>query len=220
MVRFVTNKRHSVRFIKQLVCPTITNYLLMKKISIVIALFLVVISVKAQTKTNPNNTDEKVPDEQESLAKDYFSQIMGVALSATSNMKLFHFVYDWIGTPYRFGGSSRKGIDCSAFTKQLYSEVFKIDIERNSRDIFSMVSPVKKEDLKEGDLVFFKIHSRRISHVGIYLGNSRFAHASARGVAVSSLDDAYYKKYFYRGGRMLDAFKKELDSEEENNKAN
>src|SRR5471030_2210037 len=105
----------------------------MKKITIVIALLISVLSVTAQTKTSSNQTDEKAPDEQESLAKDYLSQIMGVVLSATSNMKLFHFVYDWIGPPYRFGGSSRKGIDCSAFTKQLYSEVFKIDIQRDSR---------------------------------------------------------------------------------------
>src|SRR5476651_2021937 len=135
----------------------------MKKIALAIALLFSVLAVQAQTKTTPKPADEKAPDEQESLAKDYLSQIMGVALSATSNMKLFHFVYDWIGTPYRFGGSSRKGIDCSAFTKELYSKVFNMDIERNSRDIFSMVSPVKKSELKEGDLVFFKIHSRSIT---------------------------------------------------------
>src|ERR1700736_43175 len=108
----------------------------MKKITIAIALFFSVLAVQAQTKISPKPTDEKVPDEQESLAKEYLSQIMGVALSATSNMKLFHFVYDWIGTPYRFGGGSRKGIDCSAFTKELYSEVFNEEIRRNSRDIF------------------------------------------------------------------------------------
>ena len=186
----------------------------MKKITIVIALFFSVLAVQAQTKISPNQTDDKNTDDQESLAKDYLSQIMGVALSATSNMKLFHFVYDWIGTPYRFGGSSRKGIDCSAFTKELYSQVFNMDIERNSRDIFSMVSPVRKDDLREGDLVFFKIHSRRISHVGIYLGGNRFAHASSRGVAINSLDDAYYKRYFYRGGRMLESFKAELEKED------
>src|ERR1700732_761235 len=101
----------------------------MKKIIIVLALFFSVAAVQAQTKTSPKPVDEKRSDEQESLAKDYLSQIMGVALSATSNMKLFHFVYDWIGTPYRFGGSSRKGIDCSAFTKELYSEVFNLDIQ-------------------------------------------------------------------------------------------
>ena|ERR1700744_315386 len=192
----------------------------MKKITIVIALFFSTLAVQAQTKISPNTTDEKNPDDQESLAKDYLSQIMGVAMSATSNMKLFHFVYDWIGTPYRFGGSSRRGIDCSAFTKELYSEVFNMDIERSSRDIFSMVSPVRRDDLQEGDLVFFKIHSRRISHVGIYLGNNRFAHASSRGVAISSLDDAYYKRYFYRGGRMLESFKAELEKQSTSSNSN
>jgi lipoprotein Spr len=186
----------------------------MKKITIIIALFFSVLAVQAQTKTSPNPSDNQTPDDQESLAKDYLSQIMGVALSATSNMKLFHFVYDWIGTPYRFGGSSKNGIDCSAFTKELYSQVFNMDIERNSRDIFSMVSPVNKDELKEGDLVFFKIHSRRISHVGIYLGSGRFAHASSRGVAINSLDDPYYKRYFYRGGRMLESLKEEIEKED------
>src|ERR1700742_4857912 len=189
----------------------------MKKIILVTVLFFSVLAAQAQTKTAPTPPADKNSDDQESLAKDYLSQIMGVALSATSNMKLFHFVYDWIGTPYRFGGSSRKGIDCSAFTKELYSQVFNMDIERNSRDIFSMVSPVRRDDLKEGDLVFFKIHSRRISHVGIYLGNNRFAHASSRGVAISSLDDAYYRRYFYRGGRMLESFKAELEKQSNNN---
>src|SRR6201996_6684512 len=184
----------------------------MKKVILALALFFSVVVAQAQTKTpDPQPATEK-QDDQESLAKDYLSQIMGVALSATSNMKLFHFVYDWIGTPYHFGGSSRKGIDCSAFTKELYSEVFNLDIRRNSRDIFSMVSPVKKADLKEGDLVFFKIHSRRISHVGVYLGNNRFAHASMRGVAISSLDDAYYSRYFYKGGRLLSQYKASLDN--------
>jgi lipoprotein Spr len=183
----------------------------MKKILIVIALFFSVLATQAQTKVIPAQPVAKSQDDDESLAKDYLSQIMGVALSATSNMKLFHFVYDWIGTPYRFGGSSKKGIDCSAFTKELYSEVFNLDIKRNSRDIFSMVSPVGKDELKEGDLVFFKIHSRRISHIGIYLGNNRFAHASSKGVAISSLDDAYYSRYFYKGGRLLSSFKSQID---------
>ena len=182
----------------------------MKKIILAIALFTSVLAAQAQTKTVPSQSAEKGPEEQESLAKDYLSQIMGVAMSATSNVKLFNFVYDWIGTPYRFGGGSKKGIDCSGFTKQLYSQVFNLDIKRSSRDIFSMVSPIRKDELKEGDLVFFKIRSRSISHIGIYLGNDRFAHASSKGVAVSSLDDAYYSRYFYKGGRVLDAFKSEL----------
>ncbi len=189
----------------------------MKKFFIAFSLcFSVLIAdIQAQSKSIPKEETEKVSDDQDkSLVKEYLSQIMGVALSTTSNVKLFQFVYDWIGTPYRFGGSSRKGIDCSAFTKELYSKVFNLTIRRNSRDIFSMVSPVKKDELKEGDLVFFKIHSRSISHVGIYLGNNRFAHASSKGVAINSLNDDYYTRYFYRGGRLLDSFKEELEKEE------
>ena len=183
----------------------------MKKIILSIVLCMSVIASQAQTKTNTAQTPDKPNEEQDGLIKEYFSQIMGVAVSTTSNIKLFQFVYDWVGTPYHFGGDSRKGIDCSAFTKELYSKVFNLTIKRNSRDIFSMVNPVSKDDLQQGDLVFFKIHSRSISHIGIYLGNNRFAHASSRGVAISSLDDSYYSRYFYKGGRLLEAFKKELD---------
>ena len=184
----------------------------MKKIILAIVLCLSIIAAQAQTKTTTGQPADKAPDEQDGLVKEYFSQIMGVALSTTSNVKLFQFVYDWVGTPYHFGGDSRKGIDCSAFTKELYSKVFNLTIKRNSRDIFSMVSPVRKDELQEGDLVFFKIHSRSISHVGIYLGNNKFAHASSRGVAINSLDDGYYSRYFYKGGRLLDVFKQELEN--------
>jgi lipoprotein Spr len=183
----------------------------MKKFTLVIALFFSVLAAQAQTKTVPTPAEDK-SDDQESLAKSYMSQIMGVALNATSNVKLFQFVYDWVGTPYRFAGSSKKGIDCSGFTKELYSKVFNMDIKRNSRDIFSMVTPVAKDELKEGDLMFFKIHSRSITHVGIYLGDGRFVHAASRGVAISNIDDAYYTRYFYRGGRMLASFKEQLAS--------
>jgi murein DD-endopeptidase / murein LD-carboxypeptidase len=183
----------------------------MKKFTLIIFFALSIVVAQAQTKNVTSQPADKQPDEQESLVKDYFSQIMGVALSTTSNVKLFQFVYDWIGTPYHFGGESRKGIDCSAFTKELYSKVFNFTLKRSSREMFSMVTPIRREDLQEGDLVFFKIHSRSISHVGIYLGNNKFAHASLRGVAINSLDDEYYGKHFYKGGRLLDAFKKQLE---------
>lgn len=189
----------------------------MKKYLLAIAFSLSIFAVQAQNKSTAPQPAPKGDDEEQSLAKDYFSQIMGVALSNTSNVKLFQFVYDWIGTPYHFGGSSRKGIDCSGFTKELYSKVFNLTIKRNSRDIFSMVSPVRREDLQEGDLVFFKIHSRSISHVGIYLGDGKFAHASIKGVAIGSLSDEYYSRYFYKGGRLLDVFKKQLEEEPSDN---
>ena len=74
-----------------------------------------------------------------------------------------------------------------------------------------MVNPVNKEDLKEGDLVFFKIKSKAISHVGVYLGNNKFAHASSsRGVMISNLNEAYWKRYYYKGGRLLESLREKL----------
>jgi len=164
----------------------------------------------AQSKTKESN---KLADP-DNLASQYFSQVMGVAVDATSNVKLYKFIYEWIGTPYRFGGNTQKGIDCSAFTKAIYDKVFNTTILRNSRDIFSMVNPLPKDELKEGDLVFFKIKSRSITHIGIYLGDNRFAHASSsRGVVISNLNEPYYSRYFYKGGRILDAVKEDLIQE-------
>lgn len=140
--------------------------------------------------------------EQDNLAKEYFSQIMGVAVNATTNTKLYQFVYDWLGTPYRLGGNSKKGIDCSKFSLALYESVFNTTIGYNSRNQFANVSPIEKSELEAGDLVFFKIRSRNITHVGVYLGDDKFAHASSsRGVMVSNLNEPYWKRYYYNGGR-------------------
>ncbi len=179
----------------------------MKKLTIIILFIITTVSVNAQlAKVVPNQPSEKNNDDDndDNLSKGYFSQIMGVALSATSNVKLFQFVYDWIGTPYHLGGDNKNGIDCSKFAFELYNKVFNTVIGNNSRNIFSMVNPVGKEELKEGDLVFFKIHSRSITHVGVYIGDGRFAHASSsKGVMISNLADPYWTRYYYNGGRLL-----------------
>ncbi len=167
-----------------------------------------VVSSQAQT------TKKVEIEDPDNLAHDYFSQIMGVAMSATSNLKLYQFVYDWIGTPYRLGGDTKKGIDCSGFAYQLYDKVFNTVIGNNSRNIFSMVNPVDKDELKEGDLVFFKIKSRSISHMGVYIGDNKFAHASSsRGVMISNLDEPYWKRYYYKGGRLIESLREKLNED-------
>ncbi|HEY0900240.1 MAG TPA: NlpC/P60 family protein [Sphingobacteriaceae bacterium] len=179
-----------------------------KKVIVAILLIISFVSTQAQT-TNQGQKSTADPD---NLSKDYFGQIMGVALSATSNLKLYQFVYDWIGTPYRLGGDTKKGIDCSGFAHQLYSKVFNTVIGSNSRNIFSMVNPINKSELAEGDLVFFKIGSRSITHMGVYIGNNKFAHASSsRGVMISDLDEPYWKRYYYKGGRLLETIRQKLN---------
>lgn len=119
------------------------------------------------------------------------------------NPRLVHLFEDWKGTPYRYGGSSRKGIDCSGFVSMLYDSVYKALLLGGSADIFRKLEPIAKEELKEGDLVFFRIHKKRISHVGLYLSNDKFIHATTRGgVMMSDLKEPYYRRYYYKAGRM------------------
>lgn len=185
----------------------------MKKKTLVAMLFACVFAVsQAQT---PAIESATIPSDPDNLAKDYFSQIMGVAASATANTKLYQFIYEWIGTPYRLGGKTKKGVDCSKFAYEVYENVFNTTLGQNSRNIYTQVDPIKKDQLKPGDLVFFKIRSRNITHVGVYIGDDKFAHASSsRGVMISDLNEAYWKRYYYNGGRMLTAV---AETDEENN---
>ena len=115
-------------------------------------------------------------------------------------------MYEWLGTRYRFGGESKKGIDCSGFTGVIYENVYKRSLPRDSRSMYKMTNPISKEEMKEGDLVFFRIRRGQVSHVGVYLGNNKFVHAStSSGVIVSDLREDYYRRYFYKAGRLKSA---------------
>ncbi len=121
------------------------------------------------------------------------------------NLLLYKAIDDWMGVPYKYGGISKKGVDCSGFTAAVYNATYQIPLARRAADMYAMVNEkVQKSDLKEGDLVFFDIGRRELSHVGVYLTNGRFVHAStSRGVVISDLEMDYYKKYFRCGGRII-----------------
>ncbi|MFM2134927.1 MAG: hypothetical protein RL021_327 [Bacteroidota bacterium] len=131
-----------------------------------------------------------------------YSNMLGYEIEYIEEPGLFRTVAQWIGTPYRYGGHTKKGIDCSGFANVLYTSVYGIPLQGGSAEIFHHVNPIERSELREGDLLFFKIHSSRISHVGVYLGQDKFAHASVQlGVIISDLNEPYYKMRFYKGGR-------------------
>ena len=134
-----------------------------------------------------------------------YAELLGSEIEEIAgNFSLYSFIEDWYGVDYRLGGKDKSGIDCSAFVQKLYGQVFGIDILRTALDQFKNCKIT--HDLgkaKEGDLVFFHINSRHITHVGIYLANNYFVHASAvNGVVINNLKDKYYQKYLAGVGRL------------------
>ena len=109
----------------------------------------------------------------------------------------------WRGTPYRLGGTGRNGIDCSAFVMIAFRNTFGIVIPRCTYDQVRVGTHINKARLRAGDLVFFKT-SRYSNHVGIYLKNGEFAHASAsRGVTISSLYNGYWQSRYWTARRIF-----------------
>ena len=118
-------------------------------------------------------------------------------------------IIKYINTPYKFGGNSENGIDCSAFTQNVFSTSLDVMLLRSAREQFTQGLPIrKKENLTFGDLVFFNTRRAvRPGHVGIYIGDNLFAHASSsKGVIVSSLDHKYYSKKYMGGRRINEIF--------------
>ena len=124
---------------------------------------------------------------------------------ASTRSDVMQHIIDWVGTRYHFGGIARDGIDCSAFTREVFRTSFNVDLPRTASMQSVLGSSVHKEELKFGDLVFF--HTGRyakVSHVGIYVGEGLFANAScSRGVTVSSLDSKYWAKRYLFAKRLF-----------------
>ena len=118
--------------------------------------------------------------------------------------ELMKEIKSWLGTPYKYGGDTKSGTDCSGFVRSVYKKVYGIDLNRSARDLVNNTRLISKDELQYGDLVFFKIKGNQVSHVGIYLGNNQFVHASSKnGVVINDLTATYYTKYFYKGGRII-----------------
>ena len=131
-----------------------------------------------------------------------YAIIMEQPVETITNERLISFLENWYGTPYKFGGGDRIGIDCSAFCAMLMDTVYGVAFPRTAKSQYEMGYKIKKDQLAQGDLVFFNT-TGGISHVGVYLANNKFVHAAtSAGVVISDLDDMYYRKRFIGANRV------------------
>ncbi|WP_242921157.1 C40 family peptidase [Pontibacter liquoris] len=135
----------------------------------------------------------------------FYSKRLGIRFKTDRNKRLVDLATKWIGTPYRYGSNSKRGTDCSGFVSRIYREVYGINLSRSSHSMFEDVQRIKRGNMRTGDLVFFRRSPKEpIFHVGIYLKNNKFIHASTSGgVMVSSLKEAFYRNNFYAAGRVI-----------------
>ena len=134
-----------------------------------------------------------------------YAVLMNTEVEALPSKQLLESVDEWYGVRYRTGGNTKSGVDCSGFTVAVYSAVFGIMLPRVSREQYRISRKISTTELQQGDLVFFNTNGRGVSHVGVYLGNNKFIHASvSRGVMVNDLFESYYLKRFVGAGRIDD----------------
>ena len=155
---------------------------------------------KSKVEKSTTTSKKKVMNTPANLTE--ISKLLNVNESQLKNKSLYHFIVDWYGTPYKFGGNNQNGIDCSGFTNILFNEIYNIQLPRISRDIAEKVKRKYTKDLKEGDLVFFSFgNSGVVNHVGVYLHNNHFVHAStSQGVIISNLSEPYYGDFLVKCG--------------------
>jgi len=125
-----------------------------------------------------------------------------IKVSNQLERQLMTFHQEWRGTPYRLGGMSKRGVDCSGFVYLAYQELLRQTIPRTTAEQVNSGVKVSKERLKAGDLVFFKT-GWATRHVGIYLSDSKFLHAStSQGVMISTLENSYWKRKYWLSRRL------------------
>lgn len=160
---------------------------------------------KVITQTNSLESNPlKNPVEHAHYLQLKYAIMLDATVEHLENVNLLEKIEEWWGTRYCMGGSSKNCIDCSAFTQILEKDIFEKDLPRTAHEQYLRAEKIDKSDLKEGDLVFFHTTSRRrVSHVGVYLMNNKFVHASSSGgVMISDLDEAYWKKRYIGAGRL------------------
>lgn len=163
------------------------------------------VTLKRTVKEIPAATMEISAIERCSSLQFKYALLLDMDVENITNKVLFEEMEKWMDTRYRYGGTTERGIDCSAYTGTLLANAYRLNVPRTSRDQYDESEKIEREELQQGDLVFFNTRRRGkgISHVGLYLGNGYFTHAgSSTGVTISNLSDVYWSSKYIGGGRI------------------
>ena len=150
---------------------------------------------------NSNYSNSSGTTENASALQFKYAQLMNTDAQQIQNIPLYKTIDDWYGTPYKYGGSSKYGIDCSAFVQTIFISALGITLPRTAREQYNATRHISRTRLQEGDLLFFNTQGG-VSHVGIYLQNNKFVHASVSGVTISDMFEPYYVRHFVAAGRV------------------
>jgi cell wall-associated NlpC family hydrolase len=134
-----------------------------------------------------------------------YSILLDLPVEELTDGRMISFIEDWYGTRYKYGGTDKNGVDCSAFAQTFIYAMYGLMLPRTSAQQYQKSKRLRKDELVEGDLVFFKTRGRKagISHVGVYLRNNKFVHASTSGgVMINDMNDAYYSAHYAGAGRV------------------
>jgi lipoprotein Spr len=130
-----------------------------------------------------------------------YALLLDMEVEEVRNINIFKVIDEWYGTKYKLGGNSKTGIDCSALMQTFYTSLYNISIPRTAREQYVFSKKISRTEIREGDLVFFNTIGG-VSHVGMYLQNNKFVHASKNGVTISDLYEDYWLKHFVGAGRI------------------
>ncbi len=174
-----------------------------------------VASRSVKNEDGSSNLPSELSDKKIDRLINKYAEMISLEPEDVKNYPLYKFINDWYGVRYKWGGTDNSGIDCSGFSQKLYVKIYGTSIQRTARQQHKSSEKIKDYgDANEGDLVFFRIHHIRISHVGVYLANGYFVHASrSKGVVISNLDDKYWRSRYAGCGRIAKADRPATESD-------
>jgi cell wall-associated NlpC family hydrolase len=143
-----------------------------------------------------------------------FAQLLDTDVESITNESLFAVIEDWWATRYRYGGTTKRGVDCSAYMGHIFETAYGFKLPRTARMQYAASVKVNYNDLQEGDLVFFNTRGG-VSHVGLYLANGYFTHSSSsKGVTINNLSESYYSARYIGGGRIVEPVGEDVEDTE------